>query len=262
MNLEDLMEGGEPQPVKSTDRVALTGETIDSDVVDMPVNIIEEIPAKNEEPERVIQKTAVTPEMSPVEKRFLELGLDKQFKGGLSEAIERIPDMNRYINDLTHERKALKELREQQVTPQAKPAEAPSADDFYNDPINVLSKVVDSRLESVNRQFEEMRAESFINSKSDFHAMEPLMEGLLQQNPGLKQLGVQALPILYQMAKGSQLSQVAAEASRKATPSPRKSSAETGVGARVTKPDINDLSYWRGKTRKEMEEEIGFAPEP
>ena len=255
-----IVEGEEaPELVVSGGTASLRGEEVPDDVLPEPEtdNIVNEDPPPAEEPQEEAQpSTGGEAELSPFEKEFYEKGLDRQFPGGPSEMLQRVPEMNKYINDLTVERKKLKELQERPPAPE--PSQAPSPDDFYNDPIGTLDKVVESRTSAFNRRFDEMEAKAFVNSKSDYSDMEPLMEMQLQQNPGLQSLGISALPILYKMAKSEQLSKVTAQPVPARTPN--KSSAETSVGKKSPPVNKSDPSYWIGKTPKEMEEELGVIP--
>lgn len=257
---------GEPEPeieIKPDGEVTAKGEEIPKGLA--PDTQTEELVQEEESskpddpdgdepgaPERTDDESA----LNPVEQRFIELGLDKQFKGGLQEAIERLPDMNKYITSLEHERKV---LREQTANPKEEPNKAPSQDDFYDDPVTAINGLLDSRFQEVNRKFDEMAVQSFVASKADYHDLEPVMMKQLEQNPGLSALGVNAIPILYQMAKGTQLAQVAAKAPT--ANAPNKASAETSVSKRATTPSKDSPDYWQGKSLKEIEQELGFAPE-
>ena len=120
-DINDLMDDGDPKPEPESDtKTSPKGEEIPSDITPPPEFKEDEIlekdePSKTDEPaEQVPEGTEDKVELSETEKRFIELGLDKQFKGGLSEAIQRLPDMNKYITALENERNA---LRSQTATP-------------------------------------------------------------------------------------------------------------------------------------------------
>ncbi len=100
-----------------------------------------------------------------------------------------------------------------------------------------------------------MEAEAFVNSKPDYAEMEPLMEQALQENPGLRSLGIKALKPLYEMAKGKQLSKIQAAPA----PVPNRASATASVGKKAAPIDKTDPSYWYGKTTKEIEAELGVS---
>jgi hypothetical protein len=264
--INDLMEPGEG--LESTTKVSLTGEEIPSDLepeTDPDISqIIEDEPApKTDEPaEEQAPEGTGEPELSDHEKKFFELGLDKQFKGGLDEVLQRIPNMNKYISDLELRNKT---LLENQATPPAEPAkpELPSAEEFYEKPIESIQKMlnakVNEQLSGINEKLIQYEAKNFENSVPDYKQMEPLMMDQLNLNPGLKQLGTDAFPILYKMAKAQQLSDTAPAPTTPEVKVIDKASAETSAGKKVTPVDKTDPAYWQGKSRAEIAKELGVT---
>jgi hypothetical protein len=263
-NYDDILDG-EPQPdeVQSDTRVSPLGDEIDESVKSVKEEIVEEEvekPSKTEEPKEPPEDTEEEPsEQHPLEKQFYEAGLDKQFKGGLEELLRRVPDMNKYITALEAERKT---LRDQMATREPEPRQAPSADDLYNDPSGVISKIVDEKIGAVNEKLAEMEVKSFVNSKPDFDEMQPLMREQLEKNPGLGALGYGAVPVLYQMAKATQLEKVAADAAKKASqPVVNKESAETSVSKKAVPIDENSMESYKDMSIEEMRRKFGYTRE-
>ena len=186
--IEDLLEGSNTENVKSDTQVSPVGEEVpeglEPEVTTIEPDLIsEDVPTPSEpEPEPAPVEEG-TPELSPIEQAFYAKGLDKQFKS-VEDMMNRVPEMNKHIDNLSVERKQLRELKEQ--APQKEPVKAPSAEDFYNDPVGIIDKMVAQKQEEVNRRFDEMEVNSFMRSKSDFNEMAPLMEEQLDQNPHLR----------------------------------------------------------------------------
>jgi hypothetical protein len=257
----DLVDDGKDEKVvESDDRTSPAGEIIPDDSKTIKDEIIEPAqPVKVEEPEKVIEDTTGTPE-NPYDTRFKELGLDTQFKGGVEEMFSKQPATNKYISDLERERNYYRD--EANRAPEAKPEVSLTGEDFDNDPMAVVNQIVDSKITHVNTQLANMEAKQFINSKSDYTKLEPLMMAEARENPALAAMGVAAIPILYKMAKATELSQAKAATT---VPPPvtqeQKDNATTTTGRKEVTPNKNDPRYWQGKTVKEMEDEIGMLPE-
>ena len=251
--IEDIMEGSETENVTSDTKVSQMGEEIPEELeVEVPTIeddlLSEDATPTPKEPEEAQPEAG----LSAIEQEFKNRGLDKQFKS-VEDMMNRVPEMNKHINDLSVERKRLRELEKQ--APQPEPYKAPSSDDFYDDPVSIITKMVEARVGVVNQKLQQIEVDSFVNSKSDYAEMEPLMEAQLERNPDLQTLGIRALPVLYQMAKAEQLSRVP-------TPTrtvPNKSSAETSVGKKSA-PIVKDKSYYNNLTPKQIEEELGVTP--
>lgn len=255
---EDLLEGANTEDVKSDSKTSLAGEEI-PEALEMEGPEIEdgllsdEEPPTPSEPEKAPAE-AGEPELSPLEQEFKDKGLDKQFTS-IEDMMNRVPEMNKYINDLGVKNKELGKLQEQ-APPATEPEKAPSADEFYNDPLGTIKKIVEKGQEGYYRRLDDMEVNSFIKSKSDYKDMEPLMEEALSDNPGMQALGIKALEPLYLMAKAKQLSKVAVNPPTK--PAPNKTSAETSVGKKSA-PVVKDKAYWNTRSLKQMEEEQGVS---
>lgn len=253
---EDLLEGANTENIESDSKTSLVGEeipeTIESEQREIEEGLLDDVPTPSEPETPVPAKEGIKEELSPLEQEFVKRGLDKQF-GTLEGMMDRVPALNKHVNDLSVERKELMRLKEQ--APRPEPVKAPSSDDFFDEPIPVIQGLIDRRYEEFNQRFDAMEANSFINSKSDYSDMEPLMEEALASNPGMRTLGIKALEPLYLMAKAKQLSSVPAPATQ---PAPKKTSAETSVGKK-SPPVEKDAKYWQGKSLEEMEKELGVA---
>ncbi len=256
---EDLLAGSETENLESDSKTSLAGEEIphDLEVAEIDENLLEKEPPTPSEPTPEKEEApaeAGEPELSPVDQMFKDKGLDKQFKD-VDDMMNRVPEMNRYINNLGVKNKELSKLQEQAPPPTVEPEKAPSADDFYNDPVSVIQKIVDKGRHEDSQRFDEMEMNTFVNSKADYKEIEPLMEEALLDNPGMKLLGVKALEPLYQMAKAKQLSKIPAPLP---APAPNKTSAETSVGKK-TAPIVKDKAYYDERSLKQLEEELGVT---
>ncbi len=254
---EDLLDGADTENVESDSQTS-AGEEIPEALEIEGGEIEEGLLGEDEtptpsEPEKAPAE-AGEPPLSPIEQAFKDKGLDKQFKD-VEDMMNRVPEMNRYINDLGVKNKELGKLQEQ-APPVTEPEKAPSADDFYNDPVSVIQKMVDKRQDEYNQRFDDMEMDAFKSSKSDYRDMEPLMEEALLDNPGMRALGVKALEPLYLMAKAKQLSKMAVNPPTK--PAPNKASAETSVGKKSVPVD-KDKAYYEGRSLKQLEDELGVT---
>jgi len=259
-------EGPEVE-IASDGRVTLSGEEIPDDVKVVEDNVVEEEPVSKsdepeipEEPAPEATETEEEKKVSAFEERFYaDERLVKRF--GTPEAmLERIPETDKYISRLEEERNYFRD----RATPKEEPKhEAPSEEDFNNDPFKAIDRLIESRTAPLKQELYAVKYQNFVNSKPDFKAMEPLMEKVINDNPGLKRLGLDALDIAYKVAKAEQFSEAKPAAPQPApTPKPDKTHAEAGSGKKkAVQVDKNSLDYWRGKTQKEIEEEVGFAPE-
>lgn len=267
---DDIMDGGqEPDETPSDTDVSPKGELIPDDVEPKKDDSIDEgnETPKTDEPDdsQVPEGTGEqTPALSPLEQKFVDLGLDKQFKGGLAEAIERLPNMNKYITDLEAQRNALQAQATRTPEPAKPESQGPSDEDWENDPIGTMRRFADSTLktvgETVNQTVAQVKLDNFIASKPDFNDLRPLMTEKLQENPQLGQLGTEAIPVLYQMAKAVQLANaIPPPPATSPAPAPDKASARTSTGKKESTPSKNDPNYWHTKTEKEIEQEFGYA---
>lgn len=256
----DLLDGGDDKVVETGARVSLAGEEIPKTMEIIEPEIVEPVqPVKVEEPPEVIPDTTVAPE-NPYDTRFKELGLDTQFKGGVEEMFSKQPATNKYIAQIEAERNHYRDMANR--PPEAKPEVPLTGEDFDNDPLAIVNQIVDSRITDVNTKLVEMEAKQFIGSKEDYGKMEPLMMAEAREHPELASMGVKAMPILYKMAKATQLSEAKAAA---VVPPPvteeQKKNAVTTTGRKEVAPDKDKMEYWAEKTQKEMIEEIGMIPE-
>lgn len=268
-NFSDLVEGGEPEAeIKSDSKVSLTGEEIPKEVIPEPD--VEQLtddstiskPGEPEAPkgDQVPEGTeppVAEPEPYNPEEHFKSQGMDRQFKGGLKELLDRFPETNRYITALETRNK---ELEGKAATPEAEP-EAPSAEDFYNDFPGSLKKALGSELNKVNERFEEMEVKAFQESKPDFKEMIPQMMVELRNSPEVGQLGrPEAIKILYRLAKQTEISRASTEASKRVVgkPLPDKANAETPTGKKVP-PVVKDKAYYNSLSEAELEKELGVS---
>ena len=245
-SFDDMIEGETPElDVKPDGTVAIEEEQLETPDISQ---FVEEEPSKIEEPETVIPETEVA-HVSPFEQKFNELGLSRQFPGGIDEMLSKIPDMNRYITSLEGERNA---LRDRQAPEQPNPE--PTTEDIFDDPRNYIKQAVAGEMETVNNKLADYEYKSFVASKPDFAQMEPLMEEQLRNNPGLRTLRLDAMPILYRMAKSEQVLNAPPPAPAPA-PTVNKDSAQISASKKVeTNKDTSNM------TMKELENHFGVIP--
>ena len=266
-NFDDITDDGEgpvEEPIVDP-TTSLKGEIIPDDLKVKPADVIDEDePSKpvEAEPEPVQPPEGTeepSPEVNPYDQKFQELGLDRQFPGGIADMLSRQRETNKYISDLEAQRNA---LRDQQATPKPEPVQAPSDEDLVNSPVAVINQMLESRIqtvqETVNQRLDNAQLERFVESKSDFHDMEPFMAEAFRDHPELIALGTKAVPVLYKMAKATQLSRAKATPPTRTEPVPDKGSAQTSTGKKITTPDINDPEYWRDKSPEEIEKIVGY----
>jgi len=267
---DDIIDGGqEPDETLSDTDVSPKGELIPDDVEPKKDDSIDEgnETPKTDEPDdsQVPEGTGEqTPALSPLEQKFYDLGLDKQFKGGLAEAIERLPNMNKYITDLEAQRNALQAQATRTPEPAKPEPQGPSNEDWETDPIGTMRRFVDSKLktvdETVNRTVAQVKLDNFVASKPDFNDLRPLMAEKLQDNPQLGQLGTEAVPILYNLAKADQMAKATPPPpATPPAPPPDKASAQTSTGKKESTPSKDDPNYWLDKSEKDIEKECGYA---
>jgi hypothetical protein len=258
-NEESYIDGEEPEvEVEPDGRVSLKGEEIPDSVKPLEDSIVSEEPAKVEEPEKpALEDTAEEIQLSEAEKAFAQDERLVKRYGSLEEMINRYGETDKYVTDLERERNYYRDTATPKEEPEKK---APSYEDFQEDPLGTIDKMVEGRMSEVNRRLEDVRAQAFISSKPDFNELQPLMEEELKQSPGLSSLGYDALPVLYKMAKAAQLAAASAKTPKAEVPPPKKEHAETATGKKGDALSKDDPQYWAGKTAKEIEDEIGFAP--
>jgi len=238
-------------------RVTVKGEEIPEGVTPVVDDSVEE-PSKKSEPEEVPATTEEEkPVLSAFEQEFYKRGLDKQFKGGPNEMLDRVPEMNKYITRLERERALARE-----ATPQAEPFKPPSNEEFYEKPQEAITKMIDQvvgqKLSSFDQKLQEFEYKAFVASRLDFNELEPTMMEQLEANPALKLLGMNAVPVIYQMAKAQQLAKLV-EQQKAVPPSPDKKVATATTGKKTSTPPTDSPAYWQGKSLKEIEDEVGFS---
>jgi len=262
--IEDIMEGSTTEDVTSDTKVSLAGEEIPEELEVEKATIEDDLLAEESiptpsEPKTEPQETGV--ELTPIEQEFIKRGLDKQFKS-VEDMMSRVPEMNKYINDLSVNNKRLQAL-EKQAPPKREPEPMPSSDEFFNSPVEIIEKMIARKQNDViekqnemSARFDKMEKDAFIASKADFKELVPLIEEVLAENEWLLDVGgVKAIKAVYQMAKAEQLSRVPTPVRTV----PNKASAETSVGKKST-PIVKDKSYYNNLTPKQIEEELGVTP--
>jgi len=273
MNFEEehtqsLIENDEPEVViESDDKVSPQGEKIPDNVIPDESPVVDETPPKTDETTLKTDEseqgsriggTGDEVQLTETEKAFADdENLVKRY-GSLSEMINQQGRTDKYIGKLEEERNY---FRSQATSKEEPKVEAPSIEDFTDDPMNAVEKLVDNRMVGVNAKLQKMEYDNFVQSKADFADVELLMDEQLRQNPELKMLGYGALPILYKMAKADQISRAKATQPQPApVPKPDKTHAETSAGKKIAVLSKDDPRYWHDKTNKEIEDEVGFAP--
>lgn len=203
-------------------------------------------------------------DLTPYEKAFIEKGLDKQFKGGIEEAIERIPDMNRYITQLEQQNAEYRRwLAQQQVQPKSPEPEHVEyePDKFIENPFDTLDRryARPDAIQALEAKIEGIEIRNFIQSKPDFDKVAPIMQSTIGEYPELLNMPrPQALRILYEVAKARQIPSLVNEASKKAVVSTAQQRAETDVKGTVTKKTSErSLEDWVKMKPDEIEKEIG-----
>ena len=243
--------------------VAIKGETAQPSQ-ETPAETLE-TPAPEPEPSKP-EGTEETVELNPIEKAFIERGLDKQFKGGLEEAIERIPDMNKYITTLEQQNALLRRIAEQPQAKAPEPTPEPQfePDKFFENPYPALDGryVRQDDVAAIRQELEAMKAQTFMQSKPDFQKMAPAMTEILAEHPNIQKLPtVEALSLLYDAAKARQIPAMVAEASKKSSATTGdKQRAETDVKGTLTKKTTTrTLDDWVNMKPEEIEKEIGVV---
>jgi len=259
-NFDDLIDG---TPEKDVDisadgRVTVKGEEIPDGNRSVEEDVIDDsktTPPQDEAPEGTESEQDEPSPFDEFMDKFREYGLEGQFKGGPEEMLRRVPEMNRYITQLEQERA---QWRKQQTT-QQESAEVPFPEDFYERPAEVIKKMIQNEMADVNKELQTMKYQAFVSSRPDFRELEPIMQEQLDANPGLQALGVDAVPVLYQMAKAQQLAKLAEQTKKVPEAGPDKELATSTTGKKTKSPPQNSKEYWQGKSLKEIERELGFS---
>ena len=240
--------------------------TMDEEIIDSPVEeqeFVEEDKVGEQPPESgTPAETVDTPpeqvDLTAQEKRFIELGLDKQFPGGIEQLIENMPKFNATFTQ------ALQKQQPQQVVQQTPTNPQQVTDESYQeDPLSgvktLLAQQEQVRLQGEQAQLtrmDQIEYDTFMAGKGDGTQMLPFMVQASNNNPALQSLPVRDyMPILYDIAKASQIPTAVAQAAQTAqTTVPDPSKAEAGVTGKteraVGQPSLQALSEM---TTAEME---------
>ena len=261
---QSIIEGDSPDvTIDPKGKVTLLGEEIPEDVKVDDSPVVEETPPKTDEPEPDAEPapegTGDEVILTDAEKVFAaDPNLVKRF-GSVEQMIARQGETDKYLTDLERQRNYFRD----QATPQKEPkVEAPSDEDFNEDPVGTIDRIVQGKMAGVNQKIQSMEYNSFAQSKSDFAEMDPLMQEQLSQNPELQSLGYKALPILYKMAKADQIARAkATQPAPAVVPKPDKTHAETSTGKKEPVLSKDTLEYYKNMTLKEIEAEVGHAPQ-
>jgi hypothetical protein len=269
-NAQSLVEGDEHEvAVDSEGKVTLQGEEIPADVTLDESPVVDETPPKTEETTSESEKseqesrtegTGDEVVLTEVEKAFADDESLVKRHGTLKQMVVDQGKTDKYVTDLEAERNYYRDMATPNpVKPEVK---SPSFEDFNEDPMGTIDKLIQSRMVGQDKKIQKIEYNNFVQSKSDFTDVEPFMDEQLKQNPNLAMLGYDALPILYKMAKADQIARAKATQPQPVpVPKPDKTHAETSAGKKKAVLSTDDPRYWHGKSQKEIEDEVGFAPQ-
>ncbi len=254
-NFVDNPTGEMPEIVEHEDgTVSIKGQEPEKPEVTEPQ------PTEPETP--VVEETSAEPEPHPYDKAFIERGLNKQFPGGVTEVITRIPDMNKYITTLEQANAAYRRQYGDIAQPKREEPPPPTADDFMVDPVNAVTRIFENKWSQVQERLDNMEVKAFRDTHKDYNDLLPVMNEKLAENPRLAMLGIEAIPVLYTMAKAEKLSQAAQTTQPKAPAvTPDKARAVSSAGGKKTVTPARSVEDWMNMSTKDIEKEIGFAPE-
>ena len=190
-------------------------------------------------------------EPHPYQKTFDDLELSKYGYKDVSDLLNRVPDLMRWGNENAR-RIAEIERRQEEVEP-------PSADEFYDNPIEAIQRATDQRFREIDNKFQMMEVQTFINSKPDFAQMEPLMVQEVSKYPGIRNLPMrEAYELLYNSVKARQIPDIVKDTSQKAKAKPVDSTqAKTTVGKPDKGSPIKTMADWVNMSTADIEKEIG-----
>lgn len=146
---------------------------------------------------------------NPYDVQFRELGLDKQFQGGVPDALSRLPHMNKYQTHLAQENAELKRKLEETNRPEPRGNNEYDPEQFYQNPYPHLDGryATVEQVRSLQGQLQadqDARARDglnrFMQEHPDFNQVLPVMQQVLAMEPGYGQLR-DPLPVLYREAK-------------------------------------------------------------
>ena len=212
------------------------------------------------------------PQVDPVTARFKELGLDRQFPGGVDDMLNRMPYMNKWQTQLSQENADLKKkLEERQRTEQQQQYDPET---FYQDPDSYLGQkyatkeeiaAMQNQMRSYQDQAFADRYNRFADSHTDFRQLEPVMQQILLDDPGYNNLR-DPLSSLYNEAKRrtAHYAQAAVQATQEkvsAETSKEKVRASTeGSGAKPKSRKLNKDDLYKMSV-PELEKLMGFSEE-
>lgn len=204
------------------------------------------------------QDTGEEIQLTDVEKKFIEAGLDRRFDS-VDDMVNRMSETDRYIAGLEAERNA---YRDQLKKPEAEET-APSSEDFLEDPVGTMNKILAGHERQVTERLDKIETSTFINSKGDYGKMQPEMEKQLALMPELAMLPKSvAIRALYSMAKAASIPSIVSDATSKVTTPPaNKARAETGGQTSPRARGEKSLGDYVKMSDKELEAEFGITGE-
>jgi len=241
------------------------------------------------EPEQVEQPEQVAPEpvveekieLNPYEQKFVEMGLDKQYKS-IDDMIDRIPFYNKYTTQVAQENAQLKrdlEERDRRMrdlqTRRDEPDVEYDPNRFVERPHEYLDKRYPTRSEIAELQQRVQKAEEdrlaerverFSEKHPDVAQLQPFMMQLYQQDPGYGYLR-DPLTALYRAAKEYVDTQItptkkAVESTNKIVRNEEKERAKTtGTGTKPTSTRGISPSDLTNKSIEELEKLFGITNE-
>ena len=174
-----------------------------------------EIPV--EEPEVAQPLVEDQPVVHPYDAEYQRLGLDRQFPGGVVDALNRIPYMNKWQTQLSQEKARLeveKERMAQQIAEiEAQKRNVPTTPDekFWENPIPVLDQryVTPDKLTEYEKKIQNLESRLELQRLNDFNREHPEMDKfikdgttarILEEEPGIMYLR-DPLAEVYRRAK-------------------------------------------------------------
>jgi len=210
---------------------------------------------------------------------FRMYGLDKTYRDP-SEALKALPYKEQEIQRLQWElAQARRSTQTQEKSPT--PLAQIDPDEFVNDPAGALAKagyvrtdqldllIQQNATQLVDSRFAEQRFNEFITQTPDFNELRPVMNRLLQENPGLEYIAPdKAAKTLYTLAKQEQAKYTKPKTKVEKADPAKKERAQTAGGKkgggdnkRVVKRDALGYSPedHEKMTLAEAIEKIGFG---
>jgi hypothetical protein len=210
---------------------------------------LEEQPPESGTPTEAVDTPTEEVELTAQEKRFVELGLDKQFPGGIDQLIENMPKYNAAFTQTLQKRS---QPEQQQVETKPPPV---TDESFQEDPLTGVKTLLAQHGQTLAQQqqaqqqrMDQIEYDSFMASKVDSPQMLQSMIDISNNTPSLQTLPVREyMPILYGLAKAAQIPTAVAQAAQTAaTTTPNPSNAEAGVPGKtermVGEPSLQQLA--------------------